>query len=458
MDIKSVTQQVVDYVQGLKFSDIPQRTVKQQEHSVNDMLACMLAATSLDRVAPKVADYAKLCPGNCTILYDGSKASAEMAALANGVLSHAIDFDDSHDALVHPSGVIFPVALALAEYLGDVSGEEFITALVIGTDLSCRFAMAITANTQPFGWNIPAIVETLGAVFGAAKLMRLSSDEMQDAVAMAMTQFTCSGESLYSKGSVIRTMREGFAAQAVVQSVIMAKYGLSTKFDAPIEGKAGFYTMYARGNVDYSKITDGLGVRFETDNITYKPWPSCKTTHTPIQGLLEIMNENSLCGDDIEEVHLLMQETANMTLEPVDAKLHPQSVAMAKVSMPFVLGTIMKDRALNLTSFTEEKLSDSEIIKHGSKITFEYSPEWTKDQNQFLDIEVKSKKGNFKRHLETSMGGTGYPLTDEQVKDKFISCCNFYRRKKNDEQVKCLFEASANAASLKNVNELLALL
>lgn len=458
MGEKGISQQVIDYVMNLKFSDIPESTVRQQAHSVNDMLACMLAATSLDETAPKVAEYAMRETGPCTILYNGAKTSAEMAALANGVLSHAIDFDDSHDALVHPSGVIFPAALAAAEYMGDVTGEDFITALVIGTDLSCRFTMAITVNTQPFGWNHPAITECLGAVYGVGKLMRLDEGQLKDAVAMAMTQFTCSGESMSSKGSVIRTMREGFAAQAVVQSCIMAKYGMHTRFDTPIEGKMGFYTMYTRGNCDLSKITDRLGEFFETENITYKPWPSCKSTHTPIQALTDIIALENLKAEDILEVHLKMHESAAMTLEPFDAKLAPQSVAMAKVSMPFVLGTIMKYGALNLESFTEERLADPEIRELGKKVTFEYDPTWQKPQAHFVDMTVKTTKGEFFRHLETSMGGTGYPLTDEQVKDKFCSCMKFYRMLKNDEQIERLYEASMNTASLKQVSELLELL
>jgi len=458
MSEKSISQQVVDYVMNLKFSDLPENTVKVQAHSVNDMLACMLAATSLDETAPKVAEYAMREHGPCTILYNGEKTSPEMAALANGVLSHAIDFDDSHDALVHPSGVIFPAALAVAEYLGDVTGEEFITALVIGTDLSCRFTQAITVNTQPFGWNHPAITECLGAVYGVAKLMRLDEGQVKDAVAMAMTQFTCSGESMSSKGSVIRTMREGFAAQAVVQSCMMAQIGMHTRFDTPIEGKMGFYTMYTRGNCDLTRITDGLGKRFETDNITYKPWPSCKSTHTPIQALTEIIAKEGLKADDINEIHLKMHESAAMTLEPFDAKLAPQSVAMAKVSMPFVLGTIMKYGTVNLESFTEERLADPEIKELGKKITFEYDPQWQKPQAHFVDMTVKTNKGDFFRHMETSMGGTGYPLTEEQVKDKFFSCVKFYRMLKDDKQIEKLYDASMNTASLKNVGELIGLL
>ena len=106
MSERTVSQQVLDYVLDLEFSKLPERTVKAQEHSVNDMLACMLAATSLDETAPKAAEYAMRQTGPCTLLFNGAKTSPEMAALANGVLSHAIDFDDSHDAPVHPCALM----------------------------------------------------------------------------------------------------------------------------------------------------------------------------------------------------------------------------------------------------------------------------------------------------------------------------------------------------------------
>lgn len=458
MSEKTISQQVVDYVMNLKFSDLPESTIKQQAHSVNDMLACMLAATSLDATAPKVAEYAMREKGPCTILYNGVKTSPEMAALANGCLSHAIDFDDSHDAIVHPSGVVFPAALAVAEYMGDVTGEEFITALVVGTDLSCRFAMAITCNTQPLGWNHPAIIECLGAVFGVGKLMRLNEGQLKDAVAMAMTQFTCSGESLSSKGSVIRTMREGFAAQAVVQSCIMAKYDMHTRFDTPLEGKMGFYTMYTQGGCDLSKITDRLGEFFETDNITYKPWPSCKVTHMPIQALTDLIEENHLKKDEINEVHVKVGEIASMALEPFEAKLAPQSVAMAKSSMPFVIGTILKYGSVNLESFTDERLADPEIKELAKKVTYEYDLNQKKSDVHSTDMTVKTTRGDFFRHQVSCMGGTGYPLSDEQVKDKFFSCLKFYRMLKNEEQIEKLYDACMNVASLKSVGELLSLL
>ena len=153
-----------------------------------------------------------------------------------------------------------------------------------------------------------------------------------------------------------------------------------------------------------------------------------------------------------------MHTAAAMALDPFEAKLAPQSVAMAKVSMPFVLGTIMKYGNVNLESFTDERLADPAIKEQGKKITYEYDPTWQKDKMHHVDMTVKTTKGDFFRHLETSMGGTGYPLTAEQVKDKFFSCVKFYRMLKDDAQIEKLYEASMNTASLKNVGELIGLL
>ncbi|MCQ2553140.1 MAG: MmgE/PrpD family protein [Clostridia bacterium] len=453
-----LTEKIIQYTLDLTYDKIPQQTIAMQNHCINDILGCLLGATTLDDSARQAALYAERQTGPCTILYNGKKTTPEMAALANGTLAHALDFDDGHDAIVHPSGVAFPALLAIAEYLGNVSGEDFITALVIGTDLSCRFAMGMDHVNLEYGWNHPSIMQEMGAVFGASKLMGLDHDQILDAIALAMTQFTCSGESMTSKGSVIRTMRDGFAAQAVVSSVIMAKMGVHARFDTPFEGKYGFYTMYMHGEWTPEKVIKDLGVKFETDNITFKPWPSCKATHTSIQAMQEIMDENNLTKDDVESVHVVGQKGMGMTIDPIESKRRPESTGIAKASLPFVIGTILNYHDVNLTSFTEAKLKDEAIIEQGMKVSFEAHPTWGKPEAHFIDMTVKTNKGEFTKHIEQPTGGTGYPLTDDQVKNKFVACVKFYHKNLTDEQIDKLFEVSYHVDKLANVNELLALL
>ena len=66
-----------------------------------------------------------------------------MAALANGALSHAMDFEDSHDtAFVHSNAVSVPALLAVAEEIGGVTGKDLITAMVIASEMTCRLSGA----------------------------------------------------------------------------------------------------------------------------------------------------------------------------------------------------------------------------------------------------------------------------------------------------------------------------
>ena len=450
-----ITERLIDYALGCTHEQLTQKAVGVQRRCVGDTLACMLAAAGLDETGKNVARYAAGMPGKCTMLAQSGGVCVESAALANGALTHALDFDDSHDALVHPSSVTFPALLALAEELGSVSGRDFLTALVVGTDVSCRLAMGPNEDLMKYGWNSPPLMESMGALFGAANLLRLTHDELLDAIAMLMTQFTCSAEAMLSRGSVIRTMREGFAAQAVVRSALMSRYGVRARFETPLEGKYGFYAMYARGNYDPERIVKDLGERFETENITFKPWPSCKHTHTSIQALEDVMTQEHLAADDIEEVHISLYEASLMTLEPFESKCRPESPSIAKSSMPFVLGTVMARGGVGLESFLPERLGDAEIYENAKKVSYEVNPALTKAQNQWIDMTVTTKKGTFFRHLETSVGGTGCPMSEEQTRAKFFSCCRLYHDGASDAAIEELYCAAEHLDELENACRLL---
>lgn len=453
-----ITEELVAYALSCSYETLSRKAIAVQKHCVNDIMACMLAATTLDEASRAVAEYAGSVPGNCTMFTSDRRTNVENAALANGALTHAIDFDDSHDALVHPSAVVFPAALAMAEHLGNVDGKRFLTALVIGTDVSCRLAMGPNEDLLKYGWNAPPLMEAMGALFGVGRLAGLTHDEMFDAIAMLMTQFTCSAEAMMSKGSVIRTIREGFAAQAVIRSVLMARCGIHTRFETPLEGKYGFYNMYARDNYDPDRIVKELGERFETENITFKPWPSCKHTHTSIQALMDVMSAEKLTADEIEQVHLSVFEASAMTLEPFESKCRPESASIAKSSMPFVLGSIMAYGSIDIGSFREKRLNDPAIYKNARKVSYELNPALTKAQNQWVDVTVTTKKGVFTRHLESSMGGTGYPLTEEQVREKFFSCCRLYRKPMSDKRIGALLDMIEHIEELEDVKKLTALI
>ena len=222
-----------------------------------------------------------------------------MAAFANGSLAHALDFEDTY--FIHPNAAAIPAALAVAESIGDVTGKAFLTALTLGSDMVCRLSrtLARDGNSIEYGWYIPPILNVYGAVTAASKLMGLNTNQLIDAFSLAMCQVTCSAQLIHSPNSLVRGIRDAFSAKSGVLSAILAQQGI-TGFDEPFEGKAGFFTMYARGNYDRDSLTKDLGKVFLNADVSFKPWPSCAGTHPYIGAMLQLADKYDINPDDVE--------------------------------------------------------------------------------------------------------------------------------------------------------------
>ena len=268
----NLTERLADYASNLRFEDLPEKVVYVQKRSFADALACMVAGTGYSKESNAFVRYAlsQSSSGRCTLLGAEEKTLPGLAALANGALSHVLDFEDSHEkALVHPNSVSIPTLMALAQEMGNISGKQFIASMVISSDICCRLDLGIKEDLLKYGWNMPPIHGGMGAVMGAGNMLGLDAGKIQDAIAIQMTSMSSSAEAAISKDSVIRAVRDGFAAQAAVGSVLLAKEGLPARFDQALEGKFGYYHAYARDNYDPEIVVDGLGERFESANISF---------------------------------------------------------------------------------------------------------------------------------------------------------------------------------------------
>ena len=177
---------------------------------------------------------------------------------------------------------------------------------------------------------------------GGGQLLGMTKDQILDALALAISQTTASANAFMSKASTIRTVRDGFAAQAALQSVLLAKLGIAAKFDDALESKFGYYHAYARDQYTPSRVTEGLGTVFQSAFLSFKPWPCCRATHTTLDGIRELMSRNHLTADDIQSVDVKLYEIGRMTMEPKEAKYRPQSSAIAKgFPLPYAAALMM---------------------------------------------------------------------------------------------------------------------
>ncbi len=313
---------LAENIANVCYEDITSHVIEITKRSVLDALGVILAASTLGEGCRAFVDLAIAEGGKkeSTIIGFDAKTCAMMAAFANGAMAHALDFEDAHDgARVHPNAATIPAALAIAESIGNVSGKEFIAAIALGSDLVCRLGLALNEDLLQYGWYMPPIFGAFGATAAVCRLLHLSATRIVDAFSLTLCQATCSAELVHSKHSVVRSIRDAFSAKAGVVSALLAQQGV-TGFEQPIEGKAGLYSSYARGNYDPLRLTSEVGKTLEGGNVSFKPYPSCRGTHPYIDGVLEILKTRRLRGSEIEAIHVVVSPVNQMLCEPLEVK------------------------------------------------------------------------------------------------------------------------------------------
>ncbi|MGZ4104357.1 MAG: MmgE/PrpD family protein, partial [Actinomycetota bacterium] len=160
----TASQQLAEFVAGLRFEDLPPSVVDAAKRHILDAIGVSLAASAIGAGAP-VVEMTRSWAGarEASILGYDFGAPAPWAALANGTLAHALDYDDTHvESVVHPSAFVVPAALAVGEEIG-ASGRDVITAAVAGYEVATRIGAAAPGRFHVRGQHTTGLCGTFGA-------------------------------------------------------------------------------------------------------------------------------------------------------------------------------------------------------------------------------------------------------------------------------------------------------
>ncbi len=412
------------YIAETPSSALSAKTRHAACRAVLDATGVMLAASGLSPDAAPFIDLAKTSgAGPCSILGSGAKASAPMAAFANGALSHTLDFEDAFDpAPCHPNAAAVPAAIALAQMLRPINGTEFMTAIAIGCDLVCRMGLSLRQTMEESGWYPPPILGAFGAPAAAGRLARLTSDQTRDALSLTLCQATAPGEIKHSERSVIRAVREAFPAQAAVVSALLARSGVAG-FETPIEGEGGFFRLYADNHYDPAAFRVGLGEHFHIDALSFKPWPACRGTHAYIELALEARSQPGFDWRAIQEITLATGSVQRMLIEPLARKRAPTTAIDAKFSLPFTVSLALVRGGVTLDDFDGAARADLDIRQLAARIIARERPDWGRSQASASGLTIAFRGGRlFEGELAEALGAPERPLSSEGLVEKFIAC------------------------------------
>ncbi len=412
---------------GASFESLPPAAIHAVRRCLVDAFGVALAGGGLGQAAAAFVDMARACgPGPCRLIGLDLTAAPPVAALANGALSHALDYEDTHDAgLVHPNGTALPAALAIAQLRGGVTGPEFITAMAVAADITCRLGVAMGNVDTPRGWSIRPLLGTYGATAAAGRLLGLDAAQMVEAFALAFNQATCSAGFFSYAPSHMREVRDAFGAQAAVTASLLAQRGVRC-YDQPIEGRHGVYALYAGGEYDAQRLLAGLGEVFEGERLSFKPWPSCRGTHPFVEAALVLRGEAGFTPDGIERVELDVSDMFGVLCQPFEQKCAPQTANDAKFSLPFTTAMALVRGRLGLAEFLPEALNDEAVRAVARRVQCRVRPPGPIADALKGGLTLTLRDGRQWTHtVSQPLGDPERPLSDEALLDKFVDCARY---------------------------------
>jgi len=431
-----VTSMLAQHAAGLRYEDLPKPLVDIIKQCVLDTLGVSIGASTLAPEAKILADYVAEMGGNpeSTVLGFGGKVPAGWAAFVNGSLGHMLDFDDIGES-GHPSIVTIPVALALAEKKGGVSGKELITAVAAGMDLMTRISRAIDVPdwTMTEGWFATQLIGFIAGAATGGRLLGLDAHHMENALGIGFNQMSGSRQMAVGAATHMRSMQAGFSGQGAVLAAQLAERGIIGSKEV-IEGRYGFFRTYIRGNEpDWAGIVDRLGEHFPLiEKHGFKVWPACAYTRTTNASVMAIMKNQNLKPEDIGTITIVGGTGGTQLLcEPIELKRRPKVSIDGKYSIPFTTAIMAAKGNVTLGAYTEEGLRDPVVLAMADRISYRPAEKAVTGRGGSADVsstsvEIETRDGRRFEHRSTGVpGDPKNPVSWDLLEAKFRDCVSF---------------------------------
>ncbi|MEO7726493.1 MAG: MmgE/PrpD family protein [Burkholderiales bacterium] len=466
---EGATRALAAHAVNLQYDALPAALVELIKQCVLDTLGVAIGASGLAPEAKLVADYVRDMGGRpeATLWGYGERAPAAWAAFVNGGLGHMLDYDDV-GAGGHVSIATIPVAFAVAEKQGGVSGRDLIAAVAAGTDLHTRMSLGVTIPdwTITEGWFPTQLFGFISGAATAGKLLRLDEDQMENALGAGFNQASGSRQMAVGAATHMRSMQAGFSGQGAILAAELARRGIvgSKQF---LEGRYGVYNTYIRAEKpDWNAIVGELGTRFPLlDKHGFKVWPACGYTRATNTAILHLREKHKLKPADVATLTVVGGTGATKLLsEPLARKRRPQLSIDAKFSIPFTSAVAMVHGGVALRHFTDGALRDPAVLSMADRVSYR---EETNGEVQFggdsttsrPTVEIRTVDGRVLSHRPDGMpGDPRNPVSTELLETKFRDCMSFAAKPVAADRVESAIKLIRRLETVADVAEIIRLL
>jgi 2-methylcitrate dehydratase PrpD len=369
------TRRIAEFAVSFPATQLPPDIVQKARTQLLDGIAVALAAVDAEGIPALRAAAAEWAGApQAGIMGSALRVPAPTAALVNGAMMHALDFDDTHAAAyIHPGTVIIPSALAAAERAGNISGTDLLGAIAINSEVMTRMGLAFPGSSKSTcGWHFTPLLGHLAAALTAARIAKLSVDRAIDALGIAYHQAAGNMQGLVD-GGLTKRVGPGFAAQHGLIAMVLAEAGV-TGAKCPLEGRFGLFRQYGGADGDRSVLLDALGTRFESRDIFVKPYPCCALVHPFIDAALTIARSTPIAVEEIAAIHIRCGRGTDLVCQPATSKQRPRNIVDAQFSAYWGVAAALARGSVSTDAYTVQALQAADLRHLSAMVVTEVDP------------------------------------------------------------------------------------
>lgn len=444
------TNAVADFITKVNFEDLPEIAIRYAVDAITDCVGVALAGSRepLAQYVLEVLNDGGNVKGPAYLFGSRMKAGWADAALYNGSVAHAINFDDTtHPAGSHPSTVIVPVLFSLGKR-SKANGRALITAYVAGLEIEGKLGQSLSLNRGHYnrGWHATCTFGSMGAAAAGAKLLGLNVQKVKMALSIAAS--AASGLRA-NFGTMTKPLHAGYAARNGVLAALLAQKGF-TGADDIFENRFGYLEVFSGIDRPKPEVFGQLGGPFEITTeygLALQPFPCCGATHPAIEAATEIFKE--IHCDEIQEVVVGTSEMVQNILVFSD----PQTTYQAKFSLQFCVAAALVKGEVKRTTFSESVLHDPAIQRMIRKIKLQVDDRVRHNSEFGAVVRVVCTSGRIvERLVELAKGKPARWLSTDEIRLKFIDCCDEVLSKKRAE---IAFESIQSIEKVRTIDDII---
>jgi len=418
-------KKLADFIRDTSFEKLPGNVIHQAKLCLLDLIGVSIAG-GRQKVAAIVQSLIPAMGGCEEVTLWGSDRKLPLltAVLMNAVQGHAIDMDDGHRyANGHPGVVTIPAAVALSEK-ENRTGRELIEAIIIGYEFFIRLGSAINPDLLLRGFHTTATIGCFSSGAVAAKLLKLSRPQTENALSLCGLQSAGLLEVLHS-GESGKSFQVGKAAQSGVLAGLMAQHGADGP-ESVFEGGKGFFKAFAGKPCDSQAICKNLGKEFSLPSVYFKKHAACRHIHSALDALAEIVDRHALSHEKIDSIDI---ETYSIAKSLTGHIATEDSELGAKFSTPIAIGLLLVFGQSDASIYKKQYVSDPVVQSIAKKVTVHVNPERDKvyPGQRGARVTVKTGDQSYTHEVIYPKGEPENPLGDNEMQSKFEkNACTLY--------------------------------